>query len=88
MRHENDAVGLMDRPVRQTHGSITSGGSGYRTSVERFGIDEANLGVRRDFIRLGEEERILLMSLIPWARSVAAEIARDTQNATYKLNRW
>jgi methyl-accepting chemotaxis protein len=58
------------------HGS--SGGSGHSGShSQRFGIDEANLAIRREFIRLGPEERSLLAGLIPWAQSVAADIARD-----------
>jgi len=47
------------------------------SNAQRFGIDEANLATRREFIRLGAEERSLLAGLIPWARSVAADIARE-----------
>lgn len=42
-----------------------------------FGIDEANLETRRRFIRLGEEERAIVLGLISWARSTAPQLARD-----------
>ncbi|GIV00947.1 MAG: hypothetical protein KatS3mg014_2562 [Actinomycetota bacterium] len=45
--------------------------------VERFGIDEGNLARRREFIRLGEEDRSLLERLLPWAERVAPDIARE-----------
>jgi methyl-accepting chemotaxis protein len=43
----------------------------------RFGIDEANLAWRREFIRLGEEDRELLMKLAEWAAEHTAVIARE-----------
>jgi methyl-accepting chemotaxis protein len=43
---------------------------------KKYGIDEDNLAIRRDFLRLGEDERILLAKLAPWARSVAPEVAK------------
>jgi len=43
---------------------------------KKYGIDDANLATRRNFIRLGEEERTILAELAPWARSVAPELAR------------
>jgi methyl-accepting chemotaxis protein len=48
-----------------------------RTFTERFGITEQNLAKRREFVRLGEEERKLLIELIPWAEKTAPEIARE-----------
>ena len=48
-----------------------------RTFTERFAITEQNLATRRQFIRLGEEERNLMVELIPWAEKVAPEIARE-----------
>jgi methyl-accepting chemotaxis protein len=47
------------------------------TFTERFGITEQNLAERREFVRLGEEERKLLADLIPWAEKSAPEIARE-----------
>ena len=42
-----------------------------------FGIAEANLARRREFIRLTEYDRQLLMSLHEWAAGVAPAIARE-----------
>ncbi len=47
------------------------------TLAPRFGIDEANLAWRREFIRLGEEDRAVLMKLTGWAAENAAAIARE-----------
>jgi len=43
----------------------------------RFGINESNLARRRAFIKLGEEERRLLIRLIPWIRANSAAIAHE-----------
>ena len=43
----------------------------------KFGIDESSVALRRQFIRLGEEEREVLADMAPWAQSVAAQIAKD-----------
>ena len=70
--------GAGNRP--QASGAARGSGvhaSGTGGSAQKFGIDESNLATRRDFIRLGEEERQLLAGLIPWARSVAAQIAKE-----------
>ncbi|MBK9169797.1 MAG: globin-coupled sensor protein [Bryobacterales bacterium] len=71
--------------TRMVEADTTGGGAGRggppsgadRTQAERFGIDDASLAVRRAFIRLGETERTLLARLVPWARSVSAEMARE-----------
>ena len=71
-------------PARGGHGGADhSGASGG--NAQRFGIDEENLAIRRNFIRLGEEERSLLAELTPWARSVAAEIAREFYNWQFEF---
>ncbi len=62
--------------ANSSHGGTGHSG-GTVSGAQRFGIDEANLAIRRNFIRLGEEERSLLSGLTPWARSVAPEIARE-----------
>ena len=43
----------------------------------QFGITESNLGQRLEFIRLGEEDRLLLMSHYEWVVGVASTIARE-----------
>jgi ACT domain-containing protein len=44
---------------------------------DKLGIDDASLQRRREFIRLGDAERELLIDLIPWSEKVAATMARD-----------
>jgi methyl-accepting chemotaxis protein len=59
-----------------THG-FKSGRHSSRALAQLFGIGESNLARRREFIRLEEEERALLVRLEPWAAQVALEIARE-----------
>ena len=61
------------RPHPATPASNRAG----KALAPRFGIDERNLAVRREFVRLGEAERQLLAGLEPWAARVAADIARE-----------
>ena len=48
-----------------------------RALAELFGITESNLARRREFIRLGEEERQLIGGLVDWATRVAGDMARE-----------
>ena len=63
------------RPVSVSHG----GNSAFQDLklARRIGIDAANLEVRREFVRLTVRESDLLQDLLPWAKSVAPEIARE-----------
>jgi methyl-accepting chemotaxis protein len=47
------------------------------TFTERFAITEENLATRRKFIRLGGDDRNLLVELIPWAEEMAPKIAKE-----------
>jgi methyl-accepting chemotaxis protein len=51
--------------------------TGPESWAERYGMDDQNIAARRDFIRLGANERELLAEFAPWAQSVAAPVARD-----------
>ncbi len=51
-------------------------GNGQAELCKKYGINEENLALRRDFLRLGEEERTVLAELAPWARSVAPVVAK------------
>jgi methyl-accepting chemotaxis protein len=80
-RGATTSAGAGSRPRTPSPDHGASGGVGHSGSqggsAQRFGINESNLAVRREFVRLGESERALLTELIPWARSVAAEIAKE-----------
>ncbi|MFY9852436.1 MAG: protoglobin domain-containing protein, partial [Terracidiphilus sp.] len=51
--------------------------NGGENLAGRFGIDNRSIAQRRQFVRLGEEERELLEGLAPWASSVASQIAKE-----------
>jgi len=42
-----------------------------------YKITEENLAIRREFIRLGEKDRNIILELIPWAKKVAPKIAKE-----------
>lgn len=44
---------------------------------KKFGINETNLTRRREFIRLGEQERDVLIELTPWIDKHASDIAKE-----------
>jgi methyl-accepting chemotaxis protein len=69
-------AGSIDPPLRFA-GRPTSNGKPQLSCAQSFGIDESSLEARRQFIRLGEEERRLLAGMISWARSIAAQIAKE-----------
>jgi methyl-accepting chemotaxis protein len=72
-------------PARRGTGHDNAPHPAAGRAVQRFGIDESNLAVRRDFMRLGEEARILLEELIPWARSIAPRIAKEFYNWQFEF---
>ena len=86
-KHESTAVA--DRPRRASRKPAESAPAPRRLPVQpaaprsgralapRFGIGEANLAVRREFIRLGKKERDLLLELAGWAAGVAPDISRE-----------
>ena len=79
-RQKSGAV--LDAPVSTpTHGHPGAGPAGHApqgtSRAQRFGVTEANLALRRQFVRLGEEERANLENLIPWVRENAASIAKE-----------
>jgi methyl-accepting chemotaxis protein len=59
--------------------------NGGQNLTGRFGIDNRNIAMRRQFIRLGDEERKLLAEMAPWAKSVAAQIVREFYDWQFKF---
>jgi methyl-accepting chemotaxis protein len=51
--------------------------NGGENLIRRFGMDNRGVALRRQFIRLGDEERELLAGLVPWASSVASQMAKE-----------
>ncbi|CAN0531197.1 unnamed protein product, partial [Laminaria digitata] len=44
---------------------------------EKFGVSEESVAQRRAFVRLGDSERKIIESLIPWADSVAEPLTTE-----------
>ena len=72
----NTAVAEPPR-TSSSRGSMRRGGGGDYALSRRFGLTEQNLAQRREFLRLDEADRELMIELIPWAKSVAQELARE-----------
>jgi methyl-accepting chemotaxis protein len=68
---------VLDRPLEAPVAPLQGSRTERRQFGPKFGIDETNLATRRAFIRLGEPERALIGSLLPWAKANAPQIARD-----------
>ena len=65
-------------PVQYAPVQISWGTANDAESMaRRYGMDDQNLAVRRQFIRLGDKDRTLLTEMAPWAQSVAADVARE-----------
>jgi methyl-accepting chemotaxis protein len=79
---QNNGTGsaVTDRPVHH-HEPATRRPINWTLPADsltsHFGIDERTAEVRRQFIRLGAQERELLLELVPWIQSVSSEIAKD-----------
>lgn len=63
------------RPPAAVH--VNWPNAGADSMARRFGMDEHSLAARRQFIRLGEEDRQVLGEMAPWAQEVAPNIAHD-----------
>jgi methyl-accepting chemotaxis protein len=73
------AVAEIPAPRRSNHPSPAPPAPrrAIRALAPRFAIDESNLALRREFIRLDEDDRRLLMGLEAWAAGEAPEIAAE-----------
>ncbi len=79
----------LERPSRklamvhpEARASASSAGHPTQTEkgfalAERFGINEQNLARRREFLRITEADRKLMLRLAPWARKNAATAAKQ-----------
>lgn len=81
-RNRNGANGLngshrdpqTPRPAEET---IRWAQPGPDSIARRYAIDDRNLALRRQFIRLTKEDATLLGELVDWARRIAPEVARE-----------
>ncbi|HZP07053.1 MAG TPA: methyl-accepting chemotaxis protein [Terracidiphilus sp.] len=75
-------VAVLDRPrtqpsIGQRSAVNVNWNVGSESLARTFGIDERNVALRREFIRLDDEDRELLAEMAPWAQSVASAIAKE-----------
>ena len=68
-----------------TRGSSRNGGAGRL--VDKLGIDGHNLELRKEFLRLGEDEKKLMVELIPWAEEHAPKIAKEFYDWQFSFSR-
>ncbi len=69
---------VLDAPPRPGHDPAENPFAGKSTPIcERYGIHSENLALRRDFVRLDAADQQILRDLIPWARQIAPQIARE-----------
>ena len=58
-----------------------------RQFTREYGISEQTLAYRREFVRLGNEDRELMIKLIPWAKEHAPTIAREFNDWQFAFSR-
>ncbi len=83
------------RPNPVLRGAPSNDHGGYRQSNDRngtrfsqtWGMTNRTLAYRREFIRLGEPEREIMMQLLPWAREHAPAIAREFYDWQFAFSR-
>ncbi|MBX2820043.1 MAG: PAS domain S-box protein [Rhodothermaceae bacterium] len=75
--------------THQTLNSIKEkvGAGGHKSLSAKFDIDNDNLSYRREFLRLGEEERALCVDMIPWMEEHAPKIAREFYDFQFTFSR-
>ncbi|MFO0604141.1 MAG: globin-coupled sensor protein [Polyangiales bacterium] len=64
------------KAANQQHGA-RFGHAGGALLVQRYGMSDRTIALRKEFLRLGEEEQKLLVELIPWASEHAPTIVRE-----------
>jgi len=64
-------------PPNHNGGHPSTNGAGPGKLGDKLGIDQASLARRREFIRLGDAERDILIGLIPWSAKVPERMAKE-----------
>ena len=55
--------------------------------VDQFGMTAASLERRREFLRLTDEDLALLVKLIPWAKEIAPQLAKDFYDSDHEIEK-
>jgi methyl-accepting chemotaxis protein len=55
--------------------------------LDTCGLTDENLAFRREFIRLGDDERALLVELVPWAQGVSSDLVREFYDWQFSFSR-
>ncbi|MFK7843801.1 MAG: methyl-accepting chemotaxis protein [Rhodothermales bacterium] len=58
----------------------------YRNFNEKFAIDTHNLQLRKEYLKLGEEEKALMIELIPWAEEYAPTIIKEVYDWQFSFS--
>jgi len=78
--HSTSPVMEPPKAARPTKSASTTGSSATHDGkdlVRRYGVTAESLELRRRFLRLGDEDRQLLVGLESWARGKAAQLAKE-----------
>ncbi len=80
--HENanrrdEPSGVRVSDFLRTSGAVREVGKEGPRPLEQFGINADNLAARRAFIRLTAREAKIMSGLVPWAKSVANQVAKE-----------
>jgi methyl-accepting chemotaxis protein len=72
-------MGRQATPARISHppAQFSAGRAAGRSLAAQFGIGEVNLARRREFVRLTEDDRAVMIQLEPWALETAPRIAQE-----------
>jgi len=65
------------RSATSSHPTGSASAHEGKDLVQRYGVTAESLELRRKFLRLGEEDRQVLMELEGWARGKAAQLAKE-----------
>ena len=66
---------MTHQTVHSTHAKAGTGA--HQSLVAKFDVDNDNLALRREFLRLGDEDKKVCIELIPWMEEHAPKIVRE-----------
>lgn len=80
---------LKESVASQKKGNGSSNGNfrSHSSLNDKFDIDDTNLKLRREYLRLGEDEKAIMIELIPWAEEYAATIVKEVYDWQFSFSR-